>query len=202
VGSEATNTLLAMPRPLALALVAALMGDPGQALPADRELTVVEDSLFEYLLQQCFVPVLQETFTGGEPLVIRTSQKEPHPRYARVFAPDANVVACALMVRGPFGELVWWWLLPQKTVLGWFAACPSPAAETGPKMEALARELPVDLTVTLGSVELPLAEVARLRPGDLVMLNQRVADPLPASVAGEPKFRVWPGRAGSRRDES
>src|SRR5580693_1733769 len=40
-GAKVT-TLLAMPRPLALALASGLVGDCGTALPADRELTVVE----------------------------------------------------------------------------------------------------------------------------------------------------------------
>src|SRR5213078_2480133 len=51
LGSESVETLLLLPRPLALALVAGMVGDASTALPADRELTVVEESLYEYLIQ-------------------------------------------------------------------------------------------------------------------------------------------------------
>src|SRR5579862_9473546 len=44
-------TLFAFPRQLALALVAGLLGDANGALPADRELTSVEESLLDYFFQ-------------------------------------------------------------------------------------------------------------------------------------------------------
>src|SRR5579872_1938106 len=40
------STLLTMPRPLVLAITSGLVGDAGKALPADRDLTLVEESLF------------------------------------------------------------------------------------------------------------------------------------------------------------
>ena len=35
--------------------------------------------------------------------------------------------------------------------------------------------------------------------GDVVMLDQRVTEPLDAYVQGTPKFRGWPGRCGTRQ---
>jgi flagellar motor switch protein FliM len=66
-------------------------------------------------------------------------------------------------------------------------------------METLVRELPVEIVVLLGSVEVSLSLLAQLRPGDVVILNQRVSEPLLATVASEKKFRVWPGRVGSQQ---
>ena len=60
-------------------------------------------------------------------------------------------------------------------------------------------ELPLDITVVLGTVELTLGELARLMVGDVIILDQRVSDPLPAFLAGENKCRGWPGRVGSRQ---
>jgi len=197
-----TKTLMVFPRPLVLALVAAMMGDPGAELPADRELTSVEDSLFEYVVQCLLVAVLQEGWLNDEPLTLAYQQKEPNPKYARTFAADSNLVACRIALRGPFGEQEWQWLVPQETLLGLFTRSKEqtrPAAHDSgvrPKIEAFVRELPVEISVRLGSVDLPLAMLADLRVGDLVILNQRVADPLTAFVAGEERFHVWPGRVG------
>ena len=66
-------------------------------------------------------------------------------------------------------------------------------------METLVRDLPVEISVNLGTVELPLADLARLRAGDLVLLNQRVSEPLAAALAGIKRFRVWPGRVSSQQ---
>ena len=76
-------------------------------------------------------------------------------------------------------------------------------AEAGPpesvRLPLLVEELPVEMTVLLGTVELSLADLSRLSVGDVVILNQRVSETLPALLAGEKKCKVWPGRIGSRQ---
>ena len=67
------------------------------------------------------------------------------------------------------------------------------------QIEALVGEMSVDLAVVLGTADLTLFDLARLRTGDLVMLNQKVDDPLEATVGGTKKFQVWPGARGSRQ---
>jgi len=52
--------------------------------------------------------------------------------------------------------------------------------------------------VVPGTAKITLSEMARLKPGDLLVLRQKVSEPLAAEVAGAPKFRVWPGAVGSR----
>lgn len=203
LGEEGLLTLLVFARPLALALVAGMLGDPVGELPADRELTVIEDSLCEYVVQGLLVPVLQEAWPGREPLRLALEKKEPNPRRTRLFPPEQNVIVCTFGAQGPFGEQPWYWLLPQKGLLELFAR-PGPEQDgpqeaVRPRLELLVRELPVEVTVSLGTVELPLSYLAGLRAGDVIVLNQRVSEPLPATVAGQRKYRVWPGRVGSRQ---
>jgi flagellar motor switch protein FliM len=202
LAGEEIQTLLVLPRPFLLALVTAALGDAGKELPADRELTVVEDSLCGYLLQNLWLPLLQETWPGGEPLGIHVQHQETNPKWTRMFPREDNVVLCTFVCRGPFGEQPWYWMVPQKGLLDQFAQLAGPGQEQGqeevirPRLATLVQELPVEVTVILGAVELPLAYLAQLRAGDVLILNQRVSDPLTASVAGEKRFRVWPGRLG------
>jgi flagellar motor switch protein FliM len=203
-GDDEVITLLAMPRRLALVLVGGTLGDAGAELPADRELTVIESSLCEYVLQHLLFPLLLETWPGLEALRIRVGQREPNPQRTRMFPHDQNLANCAFVVRGPFGEQTWSWLMPQKGLLEQAARMqpaldPSQEDEVKQRLELLVRDLPTELAVMLGSVELPLSYLAQLRAGDLVILNQRVSAPLPASVAGQKRFQVWPGRVGSRQ---
>ncbi|MFO0865831.1 MAG: FliM/FliN family flagellar motor C-terminal domain-containing protein [Gemmataceae bacterium] len=67
----------------------------------------------------------------------------------------------------------------------------------GNQLEALVRNLPLDVTVILGTVEVPLAQLANLQRGDLILLEQRISEPLSAYLGDKPFFRGWPTRAGS-----
>jgi flagellar motor switch protein FliM len=207
VNGSALNGMVALPRPLALAVVGALLGEVGGGMPDDRELTVVEQDLCAFFAGDVLMATLQETWPGTESISIQLRRREPHPRWTRIFPPDDNVVFCTFSVKGAFGESEWYWLGSQKCLLEQFARLlpgadklkPQPGPPEPSRLRSLVEELPVELTVLLGTVELSLAELAKLSVGDVVLLNQRVAEPLPAYLAGEKKCKGWPGRVGSRQ---
>lgn len=201
---EPANMLFVWPRPLVLALVVGLLGETSDALPEDRELSAVEVSLCEYIMQNLAVAVLQETWTAATPLKLTVSEREPSPRWTRLFVKAEQVLQCAFTMRGSFGEQQWYWLTPYQALHELVHRCEQD--ETGPiqqdaprKLETLVRDLPVEVAVELGKVELPLAQLAALSPGDLLILNQRVVEPLIVRVDNRSKFRGWPGRVGSRQ---
>ena len=126
---------------------------------------------------------------------------------SRTFPPDDNLVVCTFQVKAPFGESEWQLFISQKHLLEQLAALgagadrqKAPAGMPEPsRLRLLVEELPAELTVVLGTVELSLADLARLSVGDLVILDQRVAEPLTALMAGEKKCEGWPGRVGTRQ---
>lgn len=195
-------SLAALPRSLVLPLIAGLMGETVSEPPAERDLTPVEDALLEYLLSDLLLRCLQETWPTQETFTLQLGPREPSLRWSRIYPAESILVVGTFGIKGPFGEQSWQWLLPQTWVLarlGGGAAQSSTPEDVRPRLEALVTEMPVEVSVTLGTVELPLAEVAQLQPGDVVILNQRVTDPLPAEVAGVRKFRAWPGRVATRQ---
>lgn len=201
---EPPNMLFVWPRPLLLALVVGLMGETADALPEDRELSAVELSLCEYMMQNLPAAVLQETWTGGTPLKLTVSEREPSPRWTRLFVKAEQILQCTFTMSGSFGEQQWYWLAPYQALHELVHR--SEQDETAPiqqdaprKLEMLVRDLPVEVAVELGTVELPLAQLAALTPGDLLILNQRVVEPLIVRVDNHSKFRGWPGRVGSRQ---
>ena len=201
---EPPHMLFVWPRPLALALVTGLLGETPAALPEDRELSAVELSLFEYLMQNLPAVVLQETWTGTTPLKLAVHEREPSPRWTRLFVKAEQVLLCSFTMRGSFGEQDWYWLAPYQVLheLVNRAGADEPALiqqEASRKLGTLVRELPVEVAVELGTVELSLAQLAGLAPGDLLILNQRVSEPLIARLDNRAKFRGWPGRVGSRQ---
>ena len=208
LNADQPGGLIALPRPLALALIGGMLGDAPAALPDDRDLTVVEQELAQFFVQDVLVGTLQETWPAAESIPFKMRRREPHPKWSRVFPPDDNTVVCTFAVKGPFGDSGWHVLLSQKHLLEQFALTSPGADKTKPaapplpaprKLRLLAEELPVDVTVVVGTAEVSLTELARLSAGDVIILNQRVSDPLPAYVSGEKKFRAWAGRVGSRQ---
>lgn len=203
IQEAAATTLLVFPRPLMIALVTGLLGEPCRELPQDRDLTIVEDSLAEFLVEDQWLSAVLETWSGSDPIHMGPIKKELHPKYTRIFPVDDNLAVCTFILQGPFGKQECQWLTPQKGYLELFAATGlgrevQKESDVRPQLEALVRELPVEVSVQLGAVDLPVSQLTKLRPGDVLILNQRVAEPLTALVADEKKFRVWPGRVGSR----
>lgn len=206
VPSENKSTLLSLPRPLLLSLVAGMLGETLAELPADRELTIVEDSLCEFLVQDLLLSTLRETWPGQEQMQLGQPLKETHPRWTRIFLPDENIVICSLFCKGPFGEQAWNWLAPQQLLLRLLGLAEPDAdlevsddQDVKARLQALVREMDVDVTVLLGSVEVPLSLLAKLRVGDAVVLDQRITEPLIGIVSGQEKFLGWPGRVGSQQ---
>jgi flagellar motor switch protein FliM len=201
---EPPTMLFMWPRRLALALVAGLLGETPTELPEDRELSAVELSLFEYLMQNLPAVVLQETWTGSMPLRLTVSEREPSPRWTRLFVKAEQVLQCNLTIRGAFGEQDWYWLAPYQALNELVNRPgeddPALIQQDAPrKLETLVRDLPIEVIVELGMVELSLAQLAGLAVGDLLILNQRVSEPLTIRVDNRPKFRGWPGRVGTRQ---
>lgn len=201
LGDASAKSLLSFPRNLTLGLLSGVMGDPVKELPADRLLTPVEESLWNFLLQQ-LVQVLLETWPGDEALKIAIGASVPQPKRSKLLSPETALLAFAFGMSGPFGDAKWVWLVPQQELIvrltqsGQDAGKPQQQRQA---IEVLVREMPVEVAVRLGTTELPVSELTRLRAGDVVILDQRVSDPLAAQVSGQTRFRVWPGRVGARR---
>src|SRR5207302_11494235 len=132
-------------------------------LPEDREPTPVEASLCDFLVEHLLLPAAQETWLGPEAIDIRFGQRETNLRYSRVFAPSASLAVSSFALRGPFGEQACCWLVPQKLMLHLLADDQEQVEEPAGKpadraeIEHLVRGLPVPISVTLGSADVPLS---------------------------------------------
>lgn len=194
-------SLLVLPRALALALLDGMMGEVIAGMPADVPLTPVDEALLGHLTQTLLLRPLRETWPGPGPLELRLAGREQNVRNSRLFPPTEPVYVCPFHVTGPFGELDWCWLLPRGDWLTAILPAPSRAAEVAERerVEKVAREFPLEMSVPLGNAEVSLSQLSRLAPGDLLLLDQPAGEPLTARVSGVAKFRVRPGVAGQRQ---
>jgi flagellar motor switch protein FliM len=193
--------VVALRRPVLLALIAGLVGETPAALPEDREPTEVESSLVGYLVRELFLVPLERGWLAADPPRLSAGTAGP-PRAVWRGGGGAPALLAALTVSGPFGEHPVHLLVPQSGRWERLAhpepdSTPPPAAPRE-HIESLVREMPVDLSVVLGTADLTMQDVAGLRPGDVVLLRQKVTQPLDGVVSGARKFRVWPGVVGTR----
>jgi flagellar motor switch protein FliM len=193
--------LLAIQRPLLLALLNGLLGETPLALPADRNLTDLEASLIDYLVRELFLKPLE----AGWPVADPPSFRAGLPGLPRVVGPRAsNETALLLTLTAAltFGEYPVHLLVPRRGRWETLVQAPPaplpPPVESREQMEALVREMPVDLSIVLGTADLTMRDLSRLKAGDVVILRQKVTQPLDGLVCGARKFRVWPGVKGSR----
>jgi flagellar motor switch protein FliM len=203
-GPAPWQTILALPGPLALAVVAGLQGESVMALPEERELSPVEDALVQFLLRDFLLPALRDTWPGSTPLQLELGSREPHPKWSRAFPPEENLLVLGLEAEGPFGRQPMKWLLPHKPLVE-FLLPPRTSEDAGrrgdtarQRLEASVREIPVPVSINLGQAQLTLPQLARLRVGDVIVLDQPITETLQARVGGQNKFRVWCGKIGSR----
>jgi flagellar motor switch protein FliM len=202
VGSDQFPSILVFPRPLLIALNGGFLGDIPEELPADRDLTMIEQSLVEHFLIAHWLPGFKTTWLGPSHAYFQQGPAEPLAQCGRVLAADKEAVAFSWTLTGPFGESTAYWVFRRKGFSAPFgledeAAAP-PAAEAIP-IEMLVQGLPVELIVDLGSIELPLSRLSQLQVGDVILLNRRIDEPIVGQVGDTPKFRGWAGRAGSMK---
>jgi flagellar motor switch protein FliM len=193
--------LFVVPRALALVLVVGMLGDSGESLPDDRELTALEHSLAETAVLS-LVDVLNDSQPTLESMAFRYDSIEAHPQRTRMFSADSQVGIVKLAISAPFGEQEVLLLLSEKTL---DAVEETVEASQGAKqgaramLENLVREMPVEVVVRLGNTSLRVSELTKLRAGDVLVLDQRISEPLQADVNGELRYRGWPGRSSSRQ---
>jgi flagellar motor switch protein FliM len=198
--AQDSPAFLTFDRPLLLALLAGLLGEPVSAMPDDRELTQIELSMVEVLIEQILSPIRLAWLGENEPKLAIVSTGIP--RAACRLPADVPAIVVDISVKAPFGDGKFTLALPTA---GWShpkAALNDRSAPTSfPRAlaESAVRELGVDFSVLLGHARLTLKELTNLKPGDVLVLEQRVTDPLRARIGGKERFQVWPGALGRRQ---
>lgn len=194
--------LLVFSQKLAVGLLADLLGDRQAEGPAPRELTDLEESLLAILFQQ-LATAFGETWPAAQPISNRFLEFVDRPHRTRLFGPDATVVAVRLKLKMRFGEEEGIWLLPLDAVESLLRseAQSSDAGDRPPATvsEGLAMQLPATMVVELGRTRLKMSEIAALRVGDVIVLDQSISRLLQTSIGTCVKFRGSPGRVGPRQ---
>jgi flagellar motor switch protein FliM len=200
VGKPRYATLLACSLRQVLALTGAVIGAVDEQWPAPRPLTSVEESL-AVLLFDDLVAAAIDGWPGKDELPIERRGIVARPVRTRLFPSRAQTLVSTFSLDSNLGHENCYWVVPEEGIADLLKHCElgthrAATSKPAPQLEAAAVRMPVELVVQLGQAEVTMAQLSRLQAGDLLLLDQCIADPLLACVGGRSKFRGWPGRTG------
>jgi len=204
VGESQFPTFWAFAPRVALSLAAELLGNMEPDWPKPRTLTAVEESLMQLLINElCWA--LGEAWPGRQSIACRAGAFEPRIARSRLFARPDMMIVTEFQLATRLGDVECHWVIPQVPFeqlagIEW----PQAPVEEGPKsstpgIERAAIGLPITMAVQIGTARLPMAQLADLHVGDVVVLDQCIHDPVLADIHGIPKYRGFPGRIGTQR---
>jgi len=202
VGPDGFDAMVSFPEPIILAFVADMLGTLGEEWPERRPLTPAETSMVELLLGEV-ARALGQAWPELTPLECLLHSVVERPVRSRVFAPETDLIRASIVIRTSLGDQVAVLLLPREGLYS-IGIVEQTVSEDGPveppeQLRHLAERLPVTVTVSLGTTNLTLSELNSLTPGDVLVLDQRISNPLQAAVSGRIFWRGMPCRLGQRQ---
>lgn len=202
LADQTAVSVMALDNPLAQVLIGAMLGEALEAWPSEREVTPSELSVAEFFITRVLAS-LTDVWTSDSALEFKVLEQEPNIRRTKVFRFQEPFVVCRTTIRSEFGAGRLCWIMPHDYLTALFGPVRKGSAESElpprQQLESLARNMSTELVINLGRVQLSAPQLAELRVGDLVVLNQKTTEPLKALVSGQVRFLGWPGRVGNRQ---
>ncbi|MEQ1904043.1 MAG: FliM/FliN family flagellar motor switch protein [Pirellulaceae bacterium] len=172
--------------------------------PVDRELTSIEMSMCRLFLEHS-VSGFAEAWPDKDSMPIKMDELDSQPNRSRLFQPNKEVIVTGFEFRTAnaqqTGPAKFLWILAKdelKSLLG--VKAKNVVAPDNLRIDpANIDQLMVELTVHLGSTELPMNRLFELAPGDIVRFDQPIHQPLTLLVNNSPKMRAWPGCVGDKQ---
>ncbi|MFY9254992.1 MAG: FliM/FliN family flagellar motor switch protein [Fuerstiella sp.] len=202
VGPANMPALATFPGRLVCTLVEGLLGSQGDDWSEYKPLTTVESSMLELLCGEVSRAIAM-SWPEVIPLKCELESCVFRPNRSRIFAPDEKMLRRRLEVTTAFGAETAWLLLPQAGLaeLGISDSVLTDAAEVipDPRLREIAKQLPVEIVVSLGHTKVTLAEMNQLEIGDFLVLDQALSQPVEATLDGELQWLGMPCRIGRRQ---
>lgn len=182
-------------------LIAELMGLPDDAELPDRPATDLEQDLcamfFEYMTLS-----LADNFPGSEPIPGRLKEIAANPKRVRLFRASDVVTTVKLAINLPRGNVIIQWILPKEGTVTMMDGIVDRRAklranhQNGNPKEVV-EKMQLEIVGVLGEMTLSLNQLAKMKEGDVFVLNQKIDQPLVALIDGKPFYECWPGKLGS-----
>ena len=190
---------------LVFSIIDRLLGGPGWYPQKLRDLTDIERTLMQRFMAR-MLNSYRESWNYLLTLSLKIEALDSNPQFIPRIIPLDQIVAfvtCELKVGDMAGVMnfclpyaVLQSIGPQLSDFQWSPSVVAGRGMTEADIAQLARNVeraPVDVKVELGRTIVSLRDLIALQPGDLVVFDKPVNEPLAATVNDREKFKVFPG---------
>ena len=187
VVSELVGSPLAAPEP----------AEGGAESEEPDALTPLESALAQLFIES-LASALSQGWIGQEQIQIRTGALQKDSGKVRLLRAKDLVSSTRIEFDGQSGTLAVDWVLPKQATAEFLEAAIDnrQGLERSNPSEEMVGKLPVEIVSVLGQARVPMAKLAQLRVGELIVLDQRIHLPLTAYINNSPLCECWPGRLG------
>jgi flagellar motor switch protein FliM len=190
---------------LVFSIIDRLLGGPGWFPQKLRDLTDIERTLMQRFMAR-MLNSYRESWNYLLTLSLKIEALDSNPQFIPRIIPLDQIVAFISMelkigdMTGVMNFCLPYLVLqsigPQLSDFQWSPSVVSGRGMTDEDIAQRARNVeraPVDVSVELGKTVVSLRDLIALQPGDLVMFDKPVTEPLAVTVNEREKFKVFPG---------
>lgn len=181
-------------------IAAELLGLSDAQELGNGDLSPVELALAQLLINR-LASSLTDGWMGEEEVVVTANGLEKDPRKTRIFRAKDLVTKTSIEIELKAGVVTLHWLMPkQKTcdLLETTIDRRRGGEPVRPSSEMVGT-LPIEVVTVLGKTTIPMMELSKMTVGQLIMLDQRIDQPVTAYVNDSPFYGCWPGRIGKKQ---
>lgn len=180
-------------------ILAELLDLPEEMETPEREPTQIELGCVAKFIDQ-FAAASGESWPGEIVLDIERQETTTNPKRMRMFGQREFVSCVNVTCKIPRGEFQLNWVLPKKEIADLLKTIvmTNGNSETN-SPEEVVMAMPVEVVAELGSANWKMSDLANLNVGDVIVLNQRIDEPVKLKVNERAYFEGWPGKAGIRQ---
>jgi flagellar motor switch protein FliM len=187
-------------------IVDLILGGSGSDLIEPRDLTEIEEQIFETVVR-LIARDLQTTWGPVLELDIQFEQRHQHAQIHGLMLPQEKILSLSFEIRLPesrgtlslaFPAVVANALFRKLSVKGLYSER-TPSRETRRRLRERLLESRFLIDLSLPPSPLAIRELLAIQPGYVLMLPKRATDPIFLNVAGVPTFLGFPVREGRQR---
>ncbi len=200
--------LLEMNPELVLTLIDRILGGPGKASIAPRELTLIEQSVIEKILNRG-MEALQEAWLKVGHFQPKLTGYETTAQFVQIVAPSEITAVIEFEVKlnevtGKMSMCIPYVVL--EPIIGdlsaqkWFTVGKKEStAETVENLTKVMKETTIPIVVRAGAARITIQEMLRLKPGDVIRLNTSPRNEIDVLIENLVKLKGRPGVSSKKK---
>ena len=187
---------------VAFSFVDRIFGGGGRPLGVERELTGIEKSVIDKIINRT-LKELKRCWEHIIDLDIKIMGFESNPQFIQIVAPSETVLTISLqmkildftgLITICYPYLTLESILPQLSGQNWMDATKKKNTDTERNINLKnTQQVKAPLVVILGRTDIPIRDLARLRKGDVIRLDNFINEEMAILVGDKMKFKGKPG---------